>query len=154
MKSFSLSSAKWLIVPLITLAIIGVMWSYYAFIYVPARIAYFSGRNFRSLATVGTQITSTIENHNTKLRNEATKKQDTDSQTPDNSTSDTAKDEKVEIIHTFPAAELTTSWIVHYSVPGKAGMASEKNSFDELIGPRRREFDILLVAEREGRVFY
>ncbi|MFY4728758.1 hypothetical protein, partial [Nitrospira sp. BLG_2] len=112
MKSFSLSNAKWLIAPLITLALIGAMWSYYSLIYVPNRVEYFTGRNLRILATIGNEITSVIRNYNQVL----------------------LRTEPLEyaITHTFVRSGTGTSWAITYT-PTDSGTPIKQKDVQDVI---------------------
>lgn len=148
MKSFSLSNAKWLIAPLVTLAIIGVMWAYYALIYVPSRVEYFSGRNLRILATVGSEITSTLKNYENVITASIGRK----------GTSETANIARQEsfsyaIENSFTLSGTAIKWHTSYMQVNADGVKIEKEPpFNRLLDLQRAEFDVVLVADQEGNV--
>ncbi|BFU95589.1 MAG: hypothetical protein NTNFB02_23110 [Nitrospira sp.] len=132
MKSFSLSNAKWLVAPLIILAGIGAMWSYYALIHVPSQVEYFSGRNLRILATIGNEITSVIRNYNqVQLRTEP---------------------REYTIKHTFIRSGTGTSWTITYTSTD-SGTPIKKRDVNN-VNFERSEFDIVLFVDQNGNVLY
>ena len=135
MKSFSLSNAKWLIAPLITVAIIGVMWCYYMVVYVPNRVEYLSGRNLRILATIGSQIISATENYNQVLR----------------VTGQTAR--KYTIEYSFDREEPRPQMVLTYT-PEDSGNSSGQKLRRFPVDLKPQEFDIVLVVNQLGRVLF
>jgi len=149
MKNFSLSSAKWLIAPLVTLAIIGAMWGYYALSYIPSRVEYFSGRNLRILATVGSEITSTLKNYENVITAPTGRK----------GTSETATIAKQEsfsyaIENSFTLSGTAIEWHTSYMQVNADGAKIEREPPfpPRFLDLQRAEFDVVLVADQEGNV--
>jgi len=158
MKSFSLNKAKWLIAPLITVAIIGVMWFYYAVIYLPHRVEYLSGRNLRILATIGKEITSTTENYNTVLlKNTVLRKtRPTDGPTPGEGEEHKKPPKgrkhefpKYRIEHSFDRVETGFDWVATYVPDPHLG-----HPLKHPVNFSQRDFDIVLVVDHEGQVLF
>ena len=149
MKSFSLNNAKWLIAPLITVAIIGVMWCYYAVIYVPNRVEYLSGRNFRILSMIGNEITSATENYNKVLR---LKWQAHDS-TPGVGKEHKKAAEKYMIEHSFEREGSKSRLVLTY-VPENLDNVLHRESHQFPIGLTPHEFDIVMVVNQPGQVLF
>ncbi len=149
MKSFSLKNAKWLIAPLITVAIIGLMWCYYMVVYLPNRVEYLSGRNLRVLAMIGNEITSATENYNQVLR----LKWQPSSSTRGEGKEHTEATQKYTIGHTFEREESGAHLVLTY-VPENLSNASKPESHRFPVGLTPREFDIVLVVNESGHILF
>lgn len=149
MKNFSLNHAKWLIAPLITVAIIGLMWCYYILVHVPDRVEYLSGRNLRVLSVIGNEITSATENYNQVLRVKW--------QAGDSTLGEGKKHEKVsenyEIKHTFEHKGSIVNLNLTY-IPVKSGNSLHPESHQSPVGLTPREFDLVLVVNQSGQVLF
>ena len=149
MKSFSLKNAKWLIAPLITVAIIGLMWCYYMVVYVPNRVEYLSGRNLRVLAMIGNEITSATENYNTVLR----LKWQASSSTPGVGKEHKKAAEKYMIEHSFEREGSKSRLVLTY-VPENLENVLHQESHQFPIGLTPHEFDIVMVVNQPGQVLF
>lgn len=147
MKHFSLKNTKWLIAPLITVAIIGVMGFYYSVIYLPNRVEYLSGRNLRILATIGSEITSATEDYSKVLRLQG----QTDGSTLDEEAHKKTT-ETYTIEHAFDRVETETKWTITYAPVNPTN--KPKKNYSRSVKFTPREFDIVLVVNQQGQVLF